>query len=164
MLNHRRLIAAAGTIVAAGTIAVSGLTAASAASPAVSGTEHFQLVTAKNTTNNGPVIAYGLFNAGGKDKVTGSNTDTFVFSGGTFSVHHSNGKGSQHFDPRTCVGLINQHGTFSLSKGTGKFAGISGAGTYHLRIVLIAGRAGGKCTHKPIASQTIIQATAKVHL
>jgi hypothetical protein len=52
--------------------------AAQGSSPAVSGTEHFQLMTTSATATTVPVIAYGVFTAAGVDHV-GNNVDTLVF-------------------------------------------------------------------------------------
>ena len=59
---------------------------------------------------------------------------------------------------------VSVHGTYTLSGGTGKYAGIRGHGTYHLSILGIGARSGGQCTtHKPpVAWQQIIQASGPV--
>jgi hypothetical protein len=163
-----RLIAAASAVMTAGAVAISGLTAASA-SPAVthrvSGTEHFQVVNASEGARAAGVIATGVFTAGGAD-IMGSTTDTFRFPGGTFRVMHSPGRGTQNFDPRTCLAIVNLRGTFKLGHGTGRYAGISGHGTYTLSILEIAARSNGKCSFAktPGAFQQILRAQGPVHL
>jgi len=111
------------------------------AGPAVSGTEHFQIVST---------------NAAG-------NTGKLVFKNGSFKVHHKNGKGgTQKFDPKTCLAQITQPGTYTISGGTGKYAGISGHGKFRYRLLFIGARnAQGKCAQRkpPVASQLIIQAS-----
>src|SRR6266567_2388211 len=121
---------------------------AGAAAPAgrdVSGIEHFQLVTTSATATTQTVIATGVFTAGGVDH-QGSKVDTFVFPGGSFKVAHSQGTGTQNFDPKTCLNTVRGHGI------------------YHLSILGIGARSGGKCTmHKPpVAWQQIIQASGPV--
>ena len=174
---RNKLFAAASVVVAAGTVAVSGLAPASAsqaASPAAkpaaslsaSGTEHFQIMTTSETARNTHVIAYGVFTAGGTD-VTGNKTDTIDLSGGTFKIRHSAGHGKQSFDPATCLLKINERGRYKLEDGTGKFAGISGHGRYHLRILgIFARNANGKCSQRkqPEAFEQIIRAHGPVHL
>jgi hypothetical protein len=169
MVKYRnKLFAAASAVVAAGTVAISGLTAASA-SPApshrVSGTEHFQFVNGSVTAREADVIVTGVFTAGGAD-IMGSTTDTFRFPGGTFQVRHSAGHGTQSFDPKTCLATINSRGTIKLGHGTGRYAGISGHGTYTLSILEIAARSNGRCsrTKPPVAFQQILQAQGPVHL
>ena len=149
MMQHRtRLLAAASTAVTAAALAVSGLAAASAATPAASGTEHFQIMTT-SSSGRAPstMVATGGFTAGGLD--------------------HSGGHGKQSFNPKTCLFVISQHGTFKLSSGTGKYAGISGHGTYRLSIMAVAARtAKGKCSQKapPVAWEQIIKASGPVTL
>src|ERR1700722_4774773 len=148
--NYRRLIAAAATVAVAGTIAVTGITAASAAprtSPAVSGTEHFQLVTTSATASTGRVIAYGVFTAPAVDHM-GNSVDRFVFRNGSFKVKHSPGKGPQSFNPKTCLMTISGHGN------------------YHFTLLLIAARSKGKCSQSkpPVAFEQIIMASGPVRL
>ena len=62
--------------------------------------------------------------------------------------------------------MINQHGKYTVGHGTGKFAGISGHGTYHLSITALGGKSGGKCSQSkpPVAFQLIIKASGPVSL
>jgi len=159
-------IATVASAAATTTAAVMWLAVPAGAAPAgrdVSGIEHFQLVTTSATATTQPVIATGVFTAGGVDH-QGSKTDTFVFPGGSFKVAHSQGTGTQNLNPKTCLVTVRVHGTYTLSGGTGKYAGIRGHGIYHLSILGIAARSGGKCTtHKPpVAWQQIIQASGPV--
>lgn len=167
MFKHtRRYLSAASVVVAAGTAVVCGLTAASAAAPGVSGTEHFQIMTTSAAPTS-RVIAYGAFTGGGADhEHEAINTDTFAFARGSFKLRHSPGQGKQTFNPRTCLLTINEHGTYTLGHGTGRYVGISGHGTYHLSILEIAGRSKGICSMhtRPAAFQLIINAQGPVRL
>ena|SRR5689334_10577173 len=168
MLKHHRLIACAVAIAASATVAVTGLTVASA-SPAASGTQHFQLMSTSATSSNAKIIAYGAaFTGSGVDHEGNGNVDKFVFKNGSFKVRHSNGKGPQTFNPKTCLLQINQKGTYTIvaGSGTGKFTGIHGHGTYHLQIVGIGAKKNGKCSQKlpPVAFQQIIRASGPAHL
>jgi hypothetical protein len=159
-------VAAAGSAVATATAAALWLAVPAGAAPAgrdVSGIEHFQLVTTSATAATQPVIATGVFTAGGVDH-QGRKADTFVFPGGSFKVVPSRGTGTQHVDPKTCLVTVRVHGTYKLFGGTGKYAGISGHGIYHLSVLGIGARSGGKCTmHKPpVVWQQIIQAAGPV--
>lgn len=167
MLKHiERLMAAAGVTVAAGAVVVSGLTVASAAAPSVAATEHFQIMTT-SATSNPRVIAHGVFTGAAVDhQHEAINTDTFTFTGGSFKIKHSPGHGKQSFNPKTCLLTVSEHGTYTLSAGTGRYAGIGGHGTFKLSILEIAARSKGRCsmTKKPVAFQSLINAQGPVHL
>jgi hypothetical protein len=167
--THIRLLAAAGSVLAAGAITLSGIVAATAApraGGAGAGIEHFQFMSTSATSNKTTVIARGVFTAGGVDIATSNTTDTMKFGNGTIKLRHSPGTGPVSFNPRTCLLTINQHGTYKLLTGTGKYAGISGHGTYRVHIVAIAARSEGKCTqHKtPVAYELIIFASGPARL
>lgn len=166
MFRHRnRLISAAGAALATATILASGALAASATTT-VTGSEHFQFVNTSPTSNKSPLIAYGAFTAHGTDVEGAHNTSVFKFANGTLKVKHSNGTGKQSFNPKTCLLQINQRGTYKIVGGTGAYKGISGHGTYHLQIVAIGAKSGGKCSTSqrtpPVAFQQIIQASGPV--
>lgn len=168
MLEARnRLLGAAGAIVTAGAVAVSGAAAATAhaARPNASGTEQFQIMTTSTTSPTSSVIARGVFTAGGVDH-PGSNVDTAVFPGGSFKIAHSKGTGKQSFNPKTCLLTISQHGSYKLSGGTGRYAGISGSGKYQVSILAVGARSGGKCVRNkpPTAFQQLIRASGPVRL
>lgn len=166
--------AAAVVMSAAAAAAVVGLASPAGASPAaargpavVTGTEHFQGMLTSGTATVYPVIAYGVFTAGGTDHEVNGNTDTFVLPGGTFKVTHSNGTGPESFNPKTCLLTATIHGTFAVSAGTGKYKGISGSGTYVASILAIAARTkSGACSMAaaPVAWQQVIDASGKVKL
>jgi hypothetical protein len=168
MFKRHRLLAAAAAVAASATVALTGLSAASAspARPAASGTEHLQLMTTSATSNLAPVIIYGVATDHGVDHEGSGNTDTFKFAGGSFKVVHSSGTGTQHLNPVTCLAQINQHGTYKLSGGTGKYKGISGHGKYQLSILFVAKKVKGKCSQKaaPVAFQQLIQASGPASL
>ena len=70
------------------------------------------------------------------------------------------------FSPRTCLAMISQPGTYKITGGTGKYAGITGHGTYHLSFTFIAARAAGKCSASapPVAQQELLRLSGPVHL
>jgi hypothetical protein len=172
MLKHRsRLIGGAGAAVIMAAIAVSGAMTASAAPigarGAVSGTEHFQMMTTTGTGSTGSVIASGVFTAPAVDhEHQATNTSTFTFANGTILIKHSNGTGTQNFNPKTCLMTINEHGTYKLLSGTGAYAGISGSGNYQLSILAIGASSGGKCMQNkpPVAFHQVINASGPVSL
>jgi hypothetical protein len=132
MLKYRRkLVTGAAAAAAAATVAVTGISAASAhARPAVSGTEHVQIMTTSATAKTSSVIASGVFTAGGTQTSTSNTTATDTFPNGTFKITHSKGTGTRHFDPKTCLLQMNLKGTYKLGSGTGAYANLSGSGNY----------------------------------
>jgi hypothetical protein len=167
MLKHcRKLLTGAVTAGAIAAITATGITAASARTgPAVSGTEHFQLMTTSATSKTSSIIATGVFTAGGTDTRTSSSTGTETFPTGTFVITHSKGTGTQSFNPQTCLLTVNMKGTYKLGSGTGAYAGISGSGTYQLSILAVGTKSGGKCSRTPPATwQQVIRASGPVSL
>ena len=165
-----RLLWAAGSVLAAGAIALSGVVAATAAPRAAgaddSGIEHFQFMSTSATSNQSTVIAQGVFTAGGIDIATSNLTDTIKFPSGTIRIRHSPGTGPTSFNPHTCLLTVNQHGTYKLLSGTGKYDDISGHGTFQVHILAVAARSQGKCTQRkpPVAFELLIRASGPVDL
>jgi hypothetical protein len=142
--GRRRAATLATTGLAAGA-AVTALALPAGASPVtarpavVSGAEHFQMMnttTSQNSTTN-PLLVWGVLTAAGADHQNANGTDTFRLPGGTFLVKHTPKKGSEHqsFNPKTCLFMYSENGTFKASDGTGKYKGISGSGTYSLSVI-----------------------------
>jgi len=132
---------------------------------AVSGTEYFQAVSTSTTSSSRPVIVYGVVAAISADHEVG-NVDTLVFPGGTFQVHHLGSTSTQELNPRTCLVMVTERGRYTLSGGTGKYAGISGHGTAQISILGIAARSKGGCslTMPPLAFQQILTASGPAEL
>src|SRR5437764_4725693 len=105
--------------------------------PAVTGTENFQVMSTSATSSKLPLIASGVFTAPGVDHEGAHNIAKFVFSNGSITVRHSAGTGTRSFNPKTCLDTLNLHGTYQVLSGTGKYAGITGSGTYKLSILAI---------------------------
>ena len=161
----RKILASAVTVAAAAALAGGAGLAAASTHTAVSGTEQFQLMTTSATSPTSSIIASGVFTAPGVDH-SGNKVDTVDLAGGSFQIAHSKGTGTQHVDPTTCLLTVNQHGTFKLLNGTGKYAGITGNGTYKLSILAIGARSGGKCsqTKPPVAWHQLINASGTASL
>jgi len=164
------LFAMTGATAAAVTgVVLAGPAGASPVAPhgaaAVTGTEHVQIMTTSATSPTASVIVWGVFTAAGVDH-QGNTVDTIVFPGGSVKVRHSNGTGPASFNPKTCLMLINQHGTYSFVGGTGKYKGISGHGRYALSIVALGAKVKGACsqTRPPVAFQQVIDASGPVRL
>jgi hypothetical protein len=163
---RKSITATIAAAAAAATVGGAGIAAASTHSAGGTGIEHFQLMSTSATATTSSVIAYGVFTGAAVDHQVSNNVDTFVFSNGTIRVHHSNGTGPQTFNPKTCLITINQHGTYRITRGTGKFAGIKGHGHYRLSILAIGARSGGKCSQSkpPVAFHQVINASGPVTL
>ena len=160
--HHKLLLAATATTIAT----VSGVTAASAspAAPrAASGTEYVQIMS---TSAAGPAsaIARGVFTASGQARLGDARVGTIVFPGGTVVLSHRPGKGSSRFYPGACLSLISQSGTYQIVRGTGRYAGISGHGTYQLSLEIVAARVGGHCSsaRAPLGQQELLRLSGPV--
>ena len=163
----RKTITAA-IIAAATTAAVggAGIAAASTHPGSTTGTEHFQLMNTRPAGNTASVIAYGVFTAAAVAHELPNNVQSFVFPDGTIRVHHSNPIGPQTLNPKTCLLTANLHGTYQILGGTGKYAGISGHGTYRFSILSIGARSGGKCSQSklPVALHEVVNTSGPVRL
>jgi hypothetical protein len=163
----RKIITSAAVAAAAAAVVGGTGIAIAASHSATTGTESFQMMTTSGTSPNGSVIASGVFTAPGTDhENNNANTATFTFPSGTVSVKHSPGKGQQSVNPKTCLLTVNLHGTYTITGGTGSYAGITGNGNYKLSILAIGARSGGKCSQSkpPLAWHQVINATGPVTL
>jgi hypothetical protein len=81
-------------------------------------------------------------------------------------VTHSPATGPHSFNPKTCLFLASQHGTYKIGHGTGAYKGITGRGRYQLSIIDLGARSAGKCSQKrpPVGFQLVIRATGPAHL
>lgn len=151
---------AIGAITSAATLSGAGLAAANA-SPVRSGTEHVELIA--TSPNSYAAIAYGVFTGHGVD-VPGAKVDTIKFANGSVRITHGPGKGPQSFDPKTCLLLVSQRGSYTLGHGTGAYRGISGKGKYQITIVSIGAKSGGNCSQSkpPVAFQLVIRGSGTV--
>ncbi len=167
-----------GTLVAAAAVTI-GLALPAGAAPVtarpagVTGIQHFQMMntsTSQNTITN-PLLAWGVVTAAGIDRQKTRAAPTFLFSGSTISVKHATAAGTprQSFNPKTCLTMYSEKGTFKLSGGTGRGRGISGGGTYALSAIAIGTRLkNGACNPSDTApaagQQQQIMAVGKVKL
>jgi hypothetical protein len=159
MRKHHRLLL---TAAAAASLAVTGASAASA-SPGthqgVSGTEYIQIMSASTTPGPASAIAQGVFGAAGLAYVGDARLGRIVFPGGTITISHQAGRGTSHFYPGACLSVISQPGTYRIVGGSGKYAGISGHGTYQLSLEMVAARVHGDCSSAkpPVAQQELLR-------
>jgi hypothetical protein len=164
-----RMLAAATAVTVAGVVGVTGIVAASAAArptAARSGTEHIQVLS---TTAGTPAsaIAYGVFTGGGTASLGTARLGTLTLNGGTITLSHKASKGgTEHFNPRSCLTLVTQPGTFKIVGGTGRFKGLSGHGTYQLSFLMVGAKAKGVCSDSkpPIAQQEVLRLSGHARL
>ena len=121
------------TIIAATTTAMliggAGMAVASARpTAATTAAEHFQEMAASPTSNQANVIVYGAFTAAGVDTQHNNDTDTFKFPGGSFLVTPKITSQHQHLNPATCLLTATLNISYTISRGTGRYAGITGSG------------------------------------
>jgi hypothetical protein len=163
----RRALTTAITGLAMLTAAGGASLAAASTAAARSATLHLQFMSTSPTSNTDTVIATGLVTAGGTDVEGAHNVGVLRLPGGTIRARHSAGTGPQSFNPRTCLLTVSLHGTYKLLGGTGRYAGITGHGTYRLSILGVAARTSkGTCSQaKPaVAWEMIIGASGPATL
>ena len=163
---RKTITATIAAAAAAAAMSGTGIALASTNSAATSGAQSFQLMTTSAPSSASSLIAHGVFTGAGVDHEHAHNNATFVFRNGTVRLHHSAGKGPQSFNPKTCLLTINQRGTYRLTGGTGKYAGITGGGRYRLSILAVGARSHGKCSQSkpPVAFHQVINASGPVTL
>ena len=77
-------------------------------------------------------IVHGAVNAVGKDDPNHNNYDILNFRHGSFRLVHPESDATfvPHINKRTCFATFDEKGTFTVSHGTGRYAGIKGTGSY----------------------------------
>ena len=111
-------------------------------------------------------IARGVFTAAGQARVGDARGGTIAFGGGTIVLSHRPAKSSSHFYPAGCLSLISQSGSYQIVRGTGRYAGISGHGTYQLSLEIVAARVHGGCSSAkpPVAQQELLRLAGPVRM
>ena len=163
----RKSVTFALAAAAAAITVTAGVTAASAAPTAshtASGTEYIQVMSASVTPGPASAIARGVFAAAGQARLGNARTATITFPGGTIVLSHRPGRGSSRFYPASCLSLISQSGSYRIVRGTGRYAGISGHGTYQLSLEIVAARVGGHCSsaRPPQGQQELLRLSGPV--
>jgi hypothetical protein len=156
------LAAAAAAITTA--VGVTAASAAPTATHAASGTEYFQVMSTATSPGPASVIARGVFTAAGQGRLGGAKVSTLRFPGGTIVLSHQQAHGSARFSPTSCLTLVSQSGSYRIVRGTGRYAGVSGHGTYQLSLEIVAARAGGRCSsaRPPLAQQELLRLSGPV--
>ena len=104
--------------------------------------------------------------AAGQARVGDARGGTIAFPGGTIVLSHRSAKSSSHFYPAGCLSLISQSGSYRIVRGTGRYAGISGHGTYQLSLEIVAARVHGGCSSAkpPVAQQELLRLAGPVRM
>lgn len=137
------------------------ITTTAPAVAATTGAERFTLFGQDETAT---VIATGTWLAVGESVTIDDNNDLFVFPNGAFKVNHPQTGGSDTFNERACVGASTFNGTFTLSQGTGAYAGISGSGAYSGKAVFWSPRTATGCSGTGGGSTFFVNATGTTTL
>ena len=151
----KKTLAAMAMVVAALSMAVA---------PAAAATTSSQRFTIFGSDNGQTVIATGAFVAVGSANTVDDDNDTFVFPNGTFNVFHPQTGGTENFNETACLGTATFNGTYTLSGGTGAYAGISGSGTYSGKAIFVAERTGTGCSEEGGSSWFFVTATGTTTL
>ena len=143
--------------------------AATVAGPAVGGTEQFQTMVDSPTATTVRVVEWGAIGtaAGVGYPKPSAKLSRFVFPDGSYQVTHSVPAGPHSLNPKTCLLRANEHGTYTLSGGTGKYKGITGSGKFTVSAVVILARTkSGACdaSANPVALQQVVDGTATVRI
>lgn len=137
------------------------ITAASA-SPARSsrqGTEHLVLMDTSTRSLVFSVLATGVFTDGGTINAdTAGNQARIRLGSGTIELRTRDGSARYHFSRATCLQTLTGRGTYTLSHGTGRYAGIRGSGKFTTsRRSVLRRRPDGTCARsRPLAAQSIV--------
>ena len=128
--------------------------------------EHFRIISTVVTSRRQSVLATGAFTAGGYQipgrVVSLRATDKMVFPGGTFLVARRITRQWLPLPTSACLVRETIHGTYSLGRGTGSYAGISGSGAFTLRIRGVIRRSHGKCGGPMTGYQQITYAGGRI--
>jgi len=148
----------AGTLLA-GVMAATAFTGHASAQPN-SAVERFTIL--KTDDAGGRVVATGAFSAVGTDTANNASNDTFRFPNGTVVLSHTETEDHASFDPVTCVGRVSGHGSYTITGGTGAYAGIKGHGTSTFRLTVVAAHTSQGCGEEPVAQVNVVQLVGPV--
>jgi hypothetical protein len=165
MHKHRTLLLAATVTAATVTAASAAVASASTGTrQTAAGPEYIQVMSASTAPAPASAIARGVFSAAGQARLGDARTGTITFPGGMIVVSHRARHSTLQFDPRACLSVISQSGTYQIVRGTGRYAGISGHGAYQLSLEIVATRVHGHCSsaRPPVAQQELLRLAGPV--
>jgi hypothetical protein len=159
---RRTLVTAITLVSAAAMMSGAGLALASAA-PGSAGHETFRVLSTSEAAKTQSVIAAGSFTAGGTI-IPGRTIDKADLYKGTFEItRHISSRTPPALPGQRCILRVTERGTYTLSHGTGRYAGIHGTGKYTSRITLVLARTGTSNCGKTVAFQQIIYEAGSVN-
>jgi hypothetical protein len=158
---RRTMVTAVTLISAAAMMSGAGLALASAR-PDNSRHESFRILSTNETARTHSVIATGSFTAGGSESL-GKTTDKAYLYRGTFEITRHISYRTPPAPPQGCMLKVTERGTYALSHGTGRYAGIRGNGTFVSRITLVFARTGSNNCGKTVAFQQIMNESGTVN-
>jgi len=167
-----KVIAAAVTAAAIGGATITAASARMSISAARHGREHFTLMAALARTADASIhasiIGTGLFTDGGTiDLSKSAHSAEMKLGRGTIRLTTTLGRGSvPNVNPSTCLTSQTASGTYKLSHGTGKYAGLSGSGHFKTTVHFVSARnRDGSCSQKrELAYQAVVTMTGTATL
>jgi hypothetical protein len=157
MRAHRCLLTTAVTVAIA--VVSVGLASASTAHPSA-GPQRFLILTTDLNAPTYTLAATGVIQQIGQDVSLSDTQEEFVFSDGTMIMTHRAVYTNDSFDPVTCVDRFIERGTYTLSSGTGAYAGVAGRGAFTGTIQAVGCDPSGP----PTALQARISAEGSIQL
>lgn len=106
----------------------------------------------------GPVSGHGTARLIEHPKTTAG---TFRLPNGIIQVHFVHGPTQAHPNVAKCMATIDARGTYTITGGTGPYAGATGKGTYTEKRILVGQRSpAGKCISGQNSTPQSVTATA----
>jgi hypothetical protein len=162
---RRTLVTMVTLVSAAAMMSGAGLALASNG-PGISRHENFRIISTNEAAKRHSVIATGSFMAGGSEAlgrtVSSRAVDQAYLYRGTFEITRQIRFRTPPAPPRRCILRVTERGTYTLSHGTGRYAGISGSGRFTSRETLVFARTGPNNCGKTIAFQQIMYESGTV--
>ena len=165
-MKVRRSIATAAAL---GTAAIAVTSSGAAATPAPKAASQIEYFLITGSGNHEVAIAHGAFVGGGRDDASHESYDVLHLGHGTLRVTHPDSQShfTQHLDPKTCFATFTITGKYTVGHGTGRFAHVTGHGTYVVRDQAILARTkSGACDENadPTVDVFVARASGPVHL
>ena len=93
--------------------------------------ERFLAISTSARENANPVLlGFGPIHAKGVDKAVSNHKDIFRFPKGSLIVRHQRVSRHRDHDPKTCLFVFSERGTYQVVRGTGAYVGAHGHGHY----------------------------------
>jgi hypothetical protein len=131
MAGFRIAVVAVGALIASLATSTYAFAAPSAGAHAVPHSGSITFVIG-GATKHPIALAHGAISAAGKDDPNHNNYDVLKFAHGSMRIVHpaSKAKYVPTIDEKTCYATFTETGKFTISHGTGSYAGIKGSGHY----------------------------------